>query len=281
MKKGIYIILVGLLGLTISVSYLNLSNREQKSTPDSGWDFDYDGGSSFDGGGTFDIDVDPTSHYDGGKPSGTPTPAWLNISMIVLIFVGIIALASYWAKHDRENPKFKYKTNPLYEGEEYNHIREKAFEVYKEVQYAWSNFDYEKLRKLLSDELYNNYVTLLEQLKLKNSQNIMEDIELLDIAIDDIKEHDNEIQYDIRIVVRQIDYVINLDNNKVVRGNKKIRNVVKYNLTYLLSKDKENYCPNCGAKLDSVASQVCLNCGSVVVSDKHDLILIKKVYKKL
>ena len=195
--------------------------------------------------------------------------------MLTIVFF-IIAIIYYCTKHAGESYTTKLKGNPLYEGPEYNFIREKAYLVYQDVQYAWSNFDYDRLRKVLSDELYNNYVALLEQLKIKNQQNIMSDIELLDIVIMDIKEFDYDVQYNIRMVVRQKDYVIDKTNNSVVRGTSSIKHVVKYDLTYLLSKDKENNCPNCGSKLESVASQVCPSCGSTVVSDKHDMIMIKK-----
>ena len=55
-------------------------------------------------------------------------------------------------------------------------IINKAFEVYENLQYAWSNFDYEEMRKLVSDELYNQYKLQLDTLKIKNQRNVMEDI---------------------------------------------------------------------------------------------------------
>ena len=41
-------------------------------------------------------------------------------------------------------------------------------------------FDYNKLKEILSDELYNPYEVDLEVLKTKNQKNIMKDFELFE-----------------------------------------------------------------------------------------------------
>ena len=46
-----------------------------------------------------------------------------------------------------------------------------AFELYKSIQEEWMNYDYEGLRKHLTDELYNSYVMQLDALKVKGQQN--------------------------------------------------------------------------------------------------------------
>ena len=271
MKKGIYILLIGLLSIIISVAYSSLNYHEAIRTPDSGWDYDYDSGSSWDdGGSSWDSS---SSSYDSNSSNqssftNTEIVVFMILTIIFIIFLSVVNIIL-------SKSSSSLSGNSLYDGEEYDYLRKKLFEIYKEVQYAWSNFEYKKLRKLLSDELYNNYVTLLEQLKEKQQQNIMSDIELVDIAIQDIKEFDDLVQYDIQLIVNQVDYVINTKNNKVVRGNEDI-NEVQYKLTYTMSKNQKNTCPNCGTKLDSVASQICPSCGSTIVSDKHDIIMIKK-----
>ena len=65
-----------------------------------------------------------------------------------------------------------------------------AFELYKKIQIAWMNFDYDALRDLLSDELYNQYKMQLEVLASKKQQNIMSDFKYISGGIISIKKTD-------------------------------------------------------------------------------------------
>lgn len=47
-----------------------------------------------------------------------------------------------------------------------------CLENFIKLQKAWSDFDYNEMRMLLSDEIYNNYVSLLTTLSLKKQKNI-------------------------------------------------------------------------------------------------------------
>ena len=45
--------------------------------------------------------------------------------------------------------------------ENLNSLKKMVFKKFVEIQNAWSDFNYDKLRDLLSDELYNSYVSQL------------------------------------------------------------------------------------------------------------------------
>lgn len=53
-----------------------------------------------------------------------------------------------------------------------------AYHIYRQLQVAWMNFDYDKIKELVSDEMYNMYVNQLETLKVKNQKNMMEEINM-------------------------------------------------------------------------------------------------------
>ena len=53
---------------------------------------------------------------------------------------------------------------PGFNKKEFNKL---ACEMYVKLQEAWMNFDYETIRSLTTDDLYNSYKTMLESLKKK------------------------------------------------------------------------------------------------------------------
>ena len=80
------------------------------------------------------------------------------------------------------------------------------------------NFEYDRLRSLCTDELYNSYLSQLDTLKLKHGQNIMHNFECLDTKITNIEEVNNEIVLTVFMCVEFYDYVINTKTNKIISG---------------------------------------------------------------
>ena len=123
------------------------------------------------------------------------------------------------------------KIDTNFNEEEFN---KETFEIYKEVQIAWSNFEIDKVKDLISDKIYDKYQKKLEELKKKNHKNMMSDIEFKSNKITDMY-----IKDDIETVVCQmnvecIDYIID-DKDKIIKGKKD----KKYNYTYILTFSKK------------------------------------------
>ena len=101
-----------------------------------------------------------------------------------------------------------------------------------------------------------------------------------DISLGDTKYiHSYEIINDklvftVLLTVNLRDYIVNSEGT-IIRGDDSMHEVV-YDITYELSKEKENICPNCGAKLTNASSEVCSYCASVVINKNHGLIMVKK-----
>ena len=159
-------------------------------------------------------------------------------------------------------------------------FKNEAFNIYKELQTAWMNFDTETIRKLTTDEIYNMYSSQLETLKLKKQKNIMKDIELIDVKIIDIYKENDVITIDTYLNVRCYDYVIKEATGEVVRGKDNAKINIKYKLSFVKSASnnkKEEKCPNCGAPVDIVSSATCPYCDSTLVKDAGDYVMSKKV----
>ncbi len=157
----------------------------------------------------------------------------------------------------------------MYERERYNQVPktekndkllDNCYSIYREVQKAWMDFDYNSMRKLVTDELFNTYQNQLQTLELKGQKNIMnnfypQEMELL--RIDEEKGIYTILMY---LKIEFYDYIVD-NQNKVLRGSSNQKVVMEYLLTYVDNTNEETKCPNCGAKLEEEVS-VCPYCQS-------------------
>ena len=151
-----------------------------------------------------------------------------------------------------------------------------VFELYKDIQSGWMNFEYDKLKPLLSDELYNQYKMQLEALSLKNQQNVMHGFEYKDGGIVSIKFEGDIETVIVKLNVKMYDYVINRVNNRVLRGKKFKKIDIMYRITLERSVGKVmNICPQCGAKVKE-GSNVCKYCNSPIVRYGRKFVMTKK-----
>ena len=108
-----------------------------------------------------------------------------------------------------------------------------SFEVFKEIQLLWSKSDLNKIKSLVSDDIYNDYVKKIDELKKQERKNIMDNIILKNNKIVDVI-IDKDITIKCKMNITCIDYIIDKDN-KVVKGKKD----KPINYTYELSFNKK------------------------------------------
>ena len=160
-------------------------------------------------------------------------------------------------------------------------IVNKTFSVYTDLQHAWTDFDTDKIRKLVSDELYNTYKMQLDTLKDKGLKNIMEDITKVGGHVISLKKEGKVETATVFLTVAMRDYIVD-EKGTVVRGNKAASGV-SYYITIDKASDKTHEvtnCPNCGGDLSGEASQKCKFCGSNLVLESKDFIITKKENRK-
>lgn len=291
MKK----ILLGILLLTVSFGLIYMPVKA-----DSGWDSSYDSGgwdSGSDWGSDWDSDYDYDygSSWGGGSYSSSSGGSFGGgISAVVIAVIIIIIVFSI--TNNRNKPgggsgkKVVTKTNN-YQDTSIQKIKEvdptlniadfksRAFNIYKDIQTAWMNFDTDTIRKLTTDEIYNMYTSQLETLKLKKQKNIMKDITLEESKIIDIKKQNNVITVSVYMRVKCYDYVIKEATNETVRGKDKEKIIIEYVLSFVkssINNKKEEKCPNCGAPVDINSSSTCPYCESTLVKDARDYVMSKK-----
>lgn len=296
MKYKIKKILTSILLIIVGFSLIYMPVKA-----DSGWDYDYDYdyGGSYDSDWGSDYDYDYGSSWGGGYSSGYYSDgdsSWLSAVIIAVIIIIIIYIITN--KNNRNRPNGGSKINHSksssnnYQDIDVSKITEidpdlnisefktKAFDIYKDIQTAWMNFDTDTIRKLTTDEIYNMYSSQLETLKLKKQKNIMKDITLEDVKIIDIKKQNNIITLSVYLKVKCYDYVIKETTGETVRG----RDNQKVNIEYVLSFVKSSVnnktvetCPNCGAPVEINSSSTCPYCESTLVKDASEYALSKKI----
>lgn len=246
---------------------------------DSGWDGSYGGGgsSSSSGGSSW------SSSSGGSYSSGSDNPI-INI-IVLIIFVYIIYKSMTKAKtQNKVTTDMKYKISPIkievikevLPDFDKNQFRQTTFKIYKDIQEAWMEFDYETLKENTTNELYNTYRSELIALKAKKQKNIMKDFELLDFEIVDMEKGIENISLKIRALIKCYDYVID-KNEKVVRGTDKRKVVYNYEMTFTKGlNENNNKCPNCNAPLEKENTSICPYCNSTVINTNYDWVLSKK-----
>ncbi len=103
------------------------------------------------------------------------------------------------------------------------------------------NFELDKVRDVMTDEMFNMYESQLTSMEMKGEQNIMKDFRLLNSAITNASLQNNMMmQVTTRYVIEFYDYIINKDTKQVVRGNsnRKIRMVYEMTFIEKLEKNK-------------------------------------------
>ena len=282
------ILVVVALGMLIMLTTSSRVDYSKAST-DSGFDSSWDSGGGYDGGSSSSWDSGGSYGSSGG--GGSIIGGFLGLIFVVVIFIVFIALVSASSKQtDTTNLNQTFKPTLSYLNEEelkvlksYGFTNETvldaAYKAYVNIQYAWSNLDIDKARKLLSDELYNTYKSQLNVLRAKKQKNVMSDFDYVGGGITSIKEEKDTLTISLELSVTCKDYLINTENNMTVRGNAYKTNHYTYSLTFVVTKGKNAgvvECPNCSAKLKEGSSVKCEYCGSTITRKASTLTLTRK-----
>lgn len=292
MKNKIKKLLLSILLITLGFSLIYVPVKA-----DSGWDYDYDSGGSWDSGSDWGSGWDSDYDYDWDYSSGGGSYSDSGGGFGVVIIAVIIIIIIFSITNNKNKPNGgNGSRNTITKSNNYQDIdiskiievdpsvnaaelKIKAFNIYKDLQTAWMNFDTDTIRKLTTDEIYNMYSTQLGTLKLKKQKNIMTDITLEEAKIIDISKTNKVITTTVYMRVKCYDYVIKETTGETVRGKNNQKVIIEYILSFVKSSENnksEEKCPNCGAPVDIKTSATCPYCDSTLVKDASDYVMSKK-----
>ena len=272
MKKKNRIVILVFHFFMLFVTVVDYNNNDNLRS-DSGWDSGYSGGGgggssgggSWSGGGGYSSHSSRSGRSSGNSYSYDPEAEAYGFAMMGIIFFAAltisIALSFTTTEENQERNKkmSKYEefmanydsiidslenNTPLDKVEEEeikellpnetrDSLLDKLTQKFIDVQNAWMNFDYDALKNLCSDELFNTYKAQLETLKLKKAKNIMTAFDMVEIKITNATIENDNIILTAYLCINFYDYVINTDTKQTIRGTKDTRVHNNYILTFV------------------------------------------------
>ena len=112
-------------------------------------------------------------------------------------------------------------------------FKKMVYTNFKNINNAFMEYDYEELKKYLTKDLYDYYFEQLELFKKRRYKNIFKDYELLKIKIYKISNEHNMLVLDVYLNVRMLDYMINVDNGKCIRGKQEQKIDYEFQLSFV------------------------------------------------
>ena len=97
-----------------------------------------------------------------------------------------------------------------------------AKDMFFKMQQAWMERDLSKVKKLISDELYNDYKTQLDVMKSSHEKNMLEGINVTNVSIISSQDYRDDTQdnFTAYIAGKIIDYTINEQTGNVIKNKK-------------------------------------------------------------
>lgn len=152
--------------------------------------------------------------------------------------------------------------------------------LFVKLQEAWSACDWETIRTFETKELFEQHKAQLQGYIDKHTINMMERICVNYAYLYNFKQDGGQDVLTIELNSRMIDYIMDANTGRVLRGDKTTERVNTYLLTFVRTTgvtttkatgevDTTN-CPNCGAPTKITSSGKCEYCGSVITTDTHD-----------
>ena len=149
------------------------------------------------------------------------------IAIVIFFFIVWIIMAKKLLKSEptviKTNMADRYNEIKLDEIKKYgidlNEFKNMACSKFIDIHNALTNYDYEVLKKNLTNDLYQYYTEQLEVMEKIKHRNIMKDFEIINIKIYQVSNEHNLLCVDFYLNVRMFDYVIDIDTKECIRGN--------------------------------------------------------------
>ena len=298
MKKFVGLFLGFCLVIAILVPTWSVADVGDFEDYDSGWDSSDWGSSSWD---SDDWGSSSYGSYYGSSGSSSGIEAFIILIIVVAIIVSSI-------KNKSDKTSYKPSTSTTKNGYASGYIRNEARSKqvaesirsndkffnddkfisdaknkFIKLQNAWSEKDWEAIRTIESESLFELHSKQLQGYKDRGQTNKMERIsvnfaELVSYNVDNEKE-----TVIVALNSSMVDYIIDDKTGNVIKGDRETRRTNTYKLSFIRKKGVKTSegtdevhttnCPNCGAPTRITSSGKCEYCGSVITIGEHDWVL--------
>lgn len=168
------------------------------------------------------------------------------------------------------------------------------FELYRDVIEAVQTENYEYLRDVLSDDIYNNYLLGIKVSKERQIKNVVKDMNPVFAKLIQFVQKDNVEIAKVWLRVSYIEYALDLSPlteeqkkvappERIAGGSKTKREEKEYLLTLVKNHTpKESVvCPSCGFVSKVITRSLCPRCGSNAVTRPFHWVITAKEEKAL
>ncbi|MDD3242111.1 MAG: TIM44-like domain-containing protein [Eubacteriales bacterium] len=246
------------------------SSSSDWGSSSSDWGSDYDSDSDGGGGGLIAIVVMVlmvavfifNSRKKGAKPSAASQPAGARV----------VEMTGDFLKPLREaDPNFSAEAQ-----------QERVGNMYVQMQNAWQEKQWEPIRMLMTDTLFNQFNRQLNELIRLKQTNHVERIAVLESRIVGYNQDDTNDVLRILLKTRIVDYYTDDSTGKVLRGDPNKELFMTYEWTLIRRKGVKTqgtaqrsyqHCPACGAPMNINQSGKCEYCGGIVSSGEYDWVI--------
>ena len=255
-----------------------------------------------------------SSSYSGGGYSGSSGDSDISLGTLVVIIIVIFIIIAISKAKDKKVTKMDDEVVPTYTVGNQNltmenhddevsrrikeHDKEFDIEEFKafakttfiKLQNAWTERDWEKVRVLESDKLFEQHKAQLQGYIDNNQINVIERIMVNEAHLYNFTQVQGKDTLTIDLKTRMADYIIDASTKKVIRGDKFKETYHIYRLTFVKTEKtkategeeidkkedkatKTTNCPNCGAPTEITSTGRCPYCHSVITTKEYDWVL--------
>lgn len=290
MKK--YLNVFAKIALAISLMFcLCFTFNLNRSHADAGYHSSYSGGSSSSSSSHSSSysSSSSRSHYSSSgssssSSSGSSEDGWVGV---IIWFVIIIIIIYFSSRRGTTTTEPKLQSNaaaiaklkeliPEFDDKKF---LQDGYKIFLDVEDAWMNFELDKVKDVITDEMFNMYESQLSSMEIKGEQNIMSGFNLKDCAIVNCVDQNDNIEVTTKYIIEFYDYIIEKESGKVLRGSKTNKLRMYYDFVFVMKNtdEKIDHCPNCGAPVEVNASGICPYCNSKIIGENTSWVMSKKL----
>ena len=152
-------------------------------------------------------------------------------------------------------------------------------DFFVKLQEAWMNKDWDSVRLFETKELFEQHKSQLKGYIDSHQTNMLENIIVEGVYLTDFRKSNGRDVLTVTLNSKMIDYIIDDNTKKIIKGNKYTQRKSTYKLTFIrklsegmnLKIGNTNIikCPNCNADAHITATGKCEYCGSILIATEE------------
>lgn len=145
-------------------------------------------------------------------------------------------------------------------------LEKEIYDLFLKYEDAYSNFDYDTLSLICTENHFKEIHKILEKMKSGNKKRSFENITLNNFKLMSITNTSNLQKLSVFLEVSLIDYTLDKEYNFLVKGNKNIKTTKNIKIEIVQNidtSDIKKHCPKCGAPINLIFP-TCKYCSTAI-----------------